>query len=142
MATPKQLKLWRFYPKISCQGRSKPDNTGFKWTLNQPFGTKRSQVQILSPRPSVPTLGTASELVRYDRLTFLYANPGPMPPFSPVFRRITRLGLQQEPGLFVNFGDQPYRDFVSGCFPRIYRVPRVIRVFRIIRVIIGLYCTP
>ena len=51
LAPGKQPKLSHFYPKQSCQGRSKPDNTGFKWTLNQPFGTKRSQVQILSPRP-------------------------------------------------------------------------------------------
>ena len=62
-----------------------------------------ASVRVLLRPPSVPTLGTASELIRYDRLAFLYANPGPMPPFSPVFRRITRLGLQHGPGSFVNF---------------------------------------
>ena len=93
------------------------------------------QVQVLFPAPSVPTLGTASELIRYDRLAFLYANPGPMPPFSPVFRRITRLGLRHGPGSFVNLSDQLRRESVSRGIIRIYRVPRVRRVIRVIRVI-------
>ena len=96
------------------------------------------RVQVPSTAPSVPTLGTASELVRYDRLAFLYANPGPMPPFSPVFRRITRLGLQHGPGSFVNSSDQPSRESVSRGIIRIYRVPRVRRVIRVIRVRIAM----
>ena len=93
------------------------------------------QVQVLFPAPSVPTLGTASELIRNDRLAFHYSNPGPMPPLSPVFRRNTRLGLHHRPGSFVNPSDQLRRDFVSSRFFRIYRVLRVRRVIRVIRVI-------
>ena len=68
--------------------------------------TRQSEVTLYQKKrffPPVPTFGTASELVRYDKLVFLYAYPGPMPHFSPVFRRITRLGLQHGPGSFVNF---------------------------------------
>ena len=95
------------------------------------------RIQVPSTAPSVPTLGTASELVRYDGLAFLYANPGLMPPFSPVFRRITRLGLQHGPGLFVNSLYQKRQDSIVRGFPQIYRVLREIRVLRVIRVIIG-----
>ena len=95
------------------------------------------RVQVPPAAPSVPTLGTASELARYDGLAFLYANPGPLPPSSPVFRRITRLGLQHGPGSFVNSSYQPRRDFNSRGIPWIYRVPRVRRVIRVIRVSMG-----
>ena len=50
-APQKQPKLSHFYPKLSCQNQSEQDSTGFNPTLTRPFGTKRSQVQILSPRP-------------------------------------------------------------------------------------------
>ena len=87
-------------------------------------------VQVLFPAPSVPTLGTASELIRYDRLAFLYAKSGPMPPFSPVFRRITRLGLQQGPGSFAICLDQPRRASFPVASPRGYREIREISVRR------------
>ena len=50
-APQKQPKLSHFYPKQSSQNQTEQDSTGFKPTLTRPFGTKRSQVQILSPRP-------------------------------------------------------------------------------------------
>ena len=50
---------------------------------------------------------------------------------SPVFRRNTRLGLQHEPGSFVNLSDQPRRDSIPRGFSRICRVPRVRRVIRV-----------
>lgn len=84
---------------------------------------------------SALTIGAANELVRNDGFAFLYAKPGPMPPLSPVFRRNTRLGLQHEPGSFVNLSDQPRRDSIPRGFSRICRVPRVRRVIRVIRVI-------
>ena len=59
-----------------------------------------------------------------------------MPPFSPVFRRITRLGLQHGPGSFVNSLYQKRQDSIVRGFPQIYRVLRVLRVLRVIRVII------
>ena len=89
----------------------------------------------MSGETSALTISAASELIRYDGFAFLYAKPGPMPPLSPVFRRNTRLGLQHEPGSFVNLLDQPRRDFNSRGFFRICRVPRVRRVIRVIRVI-------
>ena len=49
--TPKATQKHPFYPELSCQNVIIADNTGFKRTLNQLFGAKRSQVQILSPRP-------------------------------------------------------------------------------------------
>ena len=92
-------------------------------------------VQVLFPAPSALTIGAASELVRYDGLAFLYANPGPLPPLSPVFRRNTRSGLHLGPGSFVNLSDQPRRGSVPRGIARFCRVPRVRRVIRVIRVI-------
>ncbi|MBQ8955222.1 MAG: hypothetical protein IJ048_14040, partial [Clostridia bacterium] len=86
------------------------------------------QVQVLFPAPAALTLGAASELVRNDGFAFLYAKTGPMPPLSPAFYRITRLGQQYGAGSFVNLSDQPRWDFVSRGIFRICRVPRVIRV--------------
>ena len=93
------------------------------------------QVQVLFPAPSALTIGAASELIRNDGFAFLYAKAGPLPPSSPVFRRITRLGLQYGQGSFVNLSGQPRWDFVSRGIIRICRVPRVRRVIRVIRVI-------
>ena len=45
------------------------------------------------------------------------------------------MGLQHEPGSFVNLSDQPRRDSIPRGFSRICRVPRVRRVIRVIRVI-------
>ena len=65
-----------------------------------------------------------SELIRNDELAFLYTNPGPLPPFSSVFRRNTQLGLHHGPSLFVYLSDQPRRDFSSRVFSvfAVYRV--------------------
>ena len=40
-----------FHPNKSCQRRNQTDKQGFKSPTRSEFGTKRSQVQILSPRP-------------------------------------------------------------------------------------------
>ena len=40
-----------FHPNKSCQRRNQTDKQGFKSPARSDFGTKRSQVQILSPRP-------------------------------------------------------------------------------------------
>jgi hypothetical protein len=40
-----------FHPSKSCRGRIQTDKQGFKSPTRSEFGTKRSQVQILSPRP-------------------------------------------------------------------------------------------
>ena len=84
---------------------------------------------------SALTIGAASELIRNDGFAFLCANPGPMLPLSPVFRRNTRLGLHHGPGSFLNLLDQLRLESVFRGIPQIYRVPRVRRVSRVIRVI-------
>ena len=56
-APQKQPKLSHFYPKLSCQNQSEHDSAGFNPTLTRPFGTQRSQVQILSPRPKARSPG-------------------------------------------------------------------------------------
>ena len=106
---------------------------GIRARLRGVWATVR--VQVPSTAPSALTIGAASELVRNDEFAFLYANPGPLPPSSPVFRRNTRLGLHHGPGSFVNLSDQPRRESVSRGISRICRVPRVQRVIRVIRVI-------
>lgn len=40
------------------------------------------------PAPSALTIGAANELVRNGKPVFFYANPGPLPPLSPVIRVI------------------------------------------------------
>ena len=40
-----------FHPNKSCRRRNQMDKQGFKSTTRSEFGVKRSQVQILSPRP-------------------------------------------------------------------------------------------
>ena len=113
------MRLWRNRHTRTFEGRVQ------QWV----------RVQVPLAAPSALTIGAASELIRNDGFAFLYANPGPLPPLSPVFRRNTRLGLHHGPGSFVNLSDQPRRDFNSRGFFRICRVPRVRRVIRVIRVI-------
>ena len=48
---------------------------------------------IPPPPPSVPTLGTASELVRNDRLALFYVNPGPLPPLPALILQDYTNGL-------------------------------------------------
>ena len=90
--------------------------------------SNRPLYQSWGAEPSVPTLGTASELVRYDGLAFLYAFPGLLPPFPPRFRRITRFVLRAwAVEVCKLFAQQPHIPIFS-FFPRGYRVRRVMRV--------------
>ena len=77
---------------------------------------------------SVPTIGTASELVRYDGLAFLYAFPGPLPPSLPRFRRITRFVLRPGALLLVNCLHTSPGTSIFCFIPRGCRVRRVMRV--------------
>ena len=123
------LITWNSFPEIRSATVAS-DAPGLH-LLTVPALSNRPLYQSWGAEPSVPTLGTASELVRYDGLALLYAKPGPMPPLSPVFRRNTRLGLHHRPGSFVNSSDRSCPDSISRGFSRIYRVPRVRRVIRV-----------
>ena len=121
----------------SYKGCARGAQKGCKLHPLHPLILFRNLYHYIGGDTSALTKGAASELIRNDELAFLYAKPGPMPPLSPVFRRNTRLGLQHEPGSFVNLSDQPRRDSIPRVFSRICRVPRVRRVIRVIRVRIG-----
>ena len=97
-----------FHPNKSCRRRNQMDKQGFKSPARSEFGTKRSQVQILSPRPSKAFKSAA----------------GPWEGFFCIARRLraggrsrrnTKAGGQPSGLVFVLSGALRQQMLKSGC---------------------------
>lgn len=83
---------------------------------------------IPPPPPSVPTLGTTSELVRNDRLALFLYKFWPDAALCALILQEYTAGLAAGPGSFFNSWQQPHRCSVFTTLPHDYFVIRVIRV--------------
>ena len=89
------------------------------------------QVQVLFPAPLAPVKGAVSELIRNDKLAFLYAKTAPMPPLPLHSERIHGWACVMGPGSFGNASGQPCRNGGFCRFPRGYTAHRVCGVLSV-----------